>query len=138
MQRQGFYIFRLPAGNLDSHCLSFLVIAMNDTIAVLKILVRMKFWRHHKSIIGYDIDALNSIKGIAANCVVRNAMSNHIPSLLEHFHEIWLYTESVLTPTPEPLIRHVHRMVFLHSLDDGRKPDLSRRNPLKLDSSSQG
>ena len=36
MQRQGFYIFRLPAGNLDSHCLSFLVIAMNDTIVNVK------------------------------------------------------------------------------------------------------
>ena len=36
MQWQRLYILCLSSGNLDSHCLSFLVIAMDDTIAVLK------------------------------------------------------------------------------------------------------
>ena len=38
MQWQRLYILCLSSGNLDSHCLSFLVIAMNDTIVNVKLL----------------------------------------------------------------------------------------------------
>ena len=66
-----------------------------------------------------------------------DAVSNQIPSLLEHLHEIRLNRERVSSTSPEAFISNLDGVVIAHGLDDGGEPMLSGRNVLILDAAAQ-
>ena len=110
---------------------------MNDSIAVLEELVCMKICRHLEESVTEDFHILNPVKSIDSDLVIMDAVSNQIPSLLEHLHEIRLNRERVSSTSPEAFISNLDGVVIAHGFDDGGEPMLSGRNVLILDAAAQ-
>ena len=61
------------------------------------------------------------------------AKGNHIPTLTEKFHAIWMHIETVLLIPVVTVVGHVEHLALLHRLDNGLQMFLTRWHILQQD-----